>query len=186
MTATPQTKELDRPKAVTLIGRIWIVVAVVLAIKALVNLITWSVLRSASPRLLRAAEQASSGAWLVGPILRYAVVLFLLQAAIWGTVGFCAFSLLRMRPWARVAVQAVCWLNLAYVAGFLVFWVGIWTSAARLAAQDPSLTASKRTLLLAAGVGVCVLLGAALGVMLGFLRSSRVRDAFGHHKSTAR
>jgi hypothetical protein len=183
MTATPHVEGPQRPKAVTVIGRIWIVVAVVLTMKALVNLLTWSVLRSASPGLLRAAEQASSSAWLVGPILRYAVVLFALQAAIWGTVGFCAFSLLRMRPWARVAVQAVCWLNLAYVAGFLVFWVGIWTNAARLAAEDPSLTASKRTLVLAAGVGIGVLLGTALAVMLGYLRSSRVRAAFALHKS---
>lgn len=119
-------------------------------------------------------------------MLRHAEVLFVVQALAWTAVAICAFFFLRMRSWARVAVQAVCWFNLAYVGGFLAFWIGLWTNPAHLAALDPSLTGSKRSLLLAAGVGVCVLLGAALGVMLGFLRSSLVRAAFDRAKSASR
>ena len=186
MTEAPQAGEPERPRAVTVIGRIWLVVAVLLTMKALVNLITWSVLDSTSPALLRAAEQASPRDWFFGPLLRHAAILFVVQALAWSTVGLCAVFLLRMRGWARVAIQAVCWFNLAYLAGFLAFWVTLWTNAGHLAALDPSLTGSRRGPLLAAGVGACVLLGAALGVMVGFLRSSRVRAAFDRARSAGR
>ena len=170
-----QTEEPERPRAVTIIGWVWIVLAVMLLLKALTNLIAWSILHSASPGLLKETEGQVGQMRFLVPVIRHAGVLFACQALFWAAIGLSAWNLLRLRGWARVAIQAACWLGLAYAAGFLCFWVGIWP---RLAAADPSLTASRRALALYAGAGACLLAGASLGVMLAFLRSPNVRAAF--------
>ena len=170
-----QAEEPDRPKAVTIIGWVWIVLAVIFLLKALTNLIAWAILHSASPGLLRQAEGQLAQTPFLVPVARHAGALFAGQALLWAVVGVCAWNLLRLRRWARVATQAVCWLNLVYVATFLVFWAKLWP---KMAAEDPSITESHRSLALFGGIGACILLGAALGVMLRFLRSTGVRTAF--------
>jgi hypothetical protein len=59
----------------------------------------------------------------------------------------------------------------------MVFWIELWQKAGP-ATTDPSMTEAKRSLALYAGVVVWILLGSLFGVMLGFLRSTRVRETF--------
>ena len=162
---------------VTVIGWVWIVLAGVLVMKALVNLLTLSILRSTAPTLLQALGDQLAHVPFVQTILRHAGAVMVTQAVFWAFVGFCAFHFLRLRPWARAAIQTVCCLGLVYAACLLVLWVELWQKAG-LATRDPSLTEAKRSVALFAGVVVWILLGSLFGIMLGFLRSSRVREAF--------
>jgi hypothetical protein len=172
-----QAEEPERPKAVTVIGWVWAVLGGVLALKALLNLVTWSILHSTAPALLKAFGEQFAHVPLVQMILQHAGAVLASQASFWALVSFCAWNFLRLRPWARLAIQAVCCLGLVYAAGLLVFWVQLWRKTG-LAMRDPSLTESHRSLALFAGIAACILLGSLFGLMLGFLQSSPLRKAF--------
>ncbi len=161
----------------TVIGWVWIVLGGILVLKALMNLLTWSVLHSAAPALLQAFGERFANVPLVQTMLAHAGVMFLAQATFWTLVIVSAWNLLRLRPWARIAIQTVCGLGICYAAGFLIFWLGLWSHAG-LTTMDPSLTESMRSLALFAGAGAILLLGSFFAVMLGYLRSARLRDAF--------
>lgn len=172
-----QTEEPERPRAVTVIGWVWIVLGGILLLKALLNLLTWSVLHSAAPALLQTFGERFANVPLVQTMLAHASVMFLAQATFWTLVIVSAWNLLRLRPWARIAIQTFCGLGICYAAGFLLFWLALWRHAG-LATRDPSLTESMRSLALFTGIGAILLLGSLFGVMLGFLQTSRLRQAF--------
>jgi hypothetical protein len=172
-----EAEEPERPRAVTVIGWVWIVLSGILLLKALLNLLTWSVLHSTAPALLQTFGERYANMPFVQAILAHADVMLLTQATFWTLVLISGWNLLRLRPWARVAIQAVCCLGIVYAAGLLIFWFAIWRKAG-LATRDPSLTESMRSLALFTGIGACILLGSLFGVMLVFLQSSSLRGAF--------
>ena len=52
----------------------------------------------------------------------------LAQAILWMGVAFIAIGLLRLRPWARVAMQVVGVAMLLYFAGILIAWGFAWNA----------------------------------------------------------
>jgi hypothetical protein len=100
------------------------------------------------------------------------------QALWWAAVGFSAFLLLRLRPWARAAIQGVCWVLLAYAAVFGVFWAKLWiTMPAQSAAAAPG-AYQYRTIALAGGLAACAAVATGLVAMIVSLRGAAVRLAF--------
>jgi len=175
-------QEAERPKSVTVIGRIWLVLAVLFLLRSLVNLAFWKLLEMGAPGLLRATAEQSPYAWFLHPLFQHVTALISAQAIGSAAVAFSAYELLRLRPWARVAVQVVCWFALAWVVSFMGFWAWLWPrAAAAKAAADPSFSAhSSGNIGLIVGVVVCLAFEAGLAVMIALLRSSKVRAAFAH------
>jgi len=169
----------ERPRAVTVIGRLWLVVAVLLLGKALVNLAVWTVLKPDAPNLIRDALSNAPKLSFLRPLLSHITAVITMQALWWIFVGIAAFALLRLRPWARVAIQGVCWLLLVYSVAVEIFWSAVWPT---LPAGSPGalpLGASYRTVALVAGVTVGAAAVAGLIWMIVLLRGPRVRAAFG-------
>jgi hypothetical protein len=171
-----QVEEPERPVAVTVIGRVWLVLAGIVVLKDLLNMVTLSVLRATAPVLLQTFGEHFANMPLAQFVVQHAVAVLVAQVSFWTFVGVSAWNLLHLRSWARVAMQAVGCVGLVYVTGFLLFWLALWHSA--VVTSDASLTEAKRSFAIAAGVVVWLLLSSLFGVMLGFLRSSRVRQAF--------
>jgi len=93
--------------------------------------------------------------------------------AAWASIG-----LLRLRPWARGAVEAISWIALAYMALASAWLARDWDAIARrlellspLPLQLPPMGAG------AAAVNVA-LHGAPLGLAIHFLRKPEIRAAF--------
>lgn len=93
-------------------------------------------------------------------------------------VAWSSIGLLRLRPWARGAVETISWLSLAYVALASVWLARDWDAIARrlellspLPLRLPPLGAG------AAAVNVA-LHGAPLGLAIYFLRKPEIRAAF--------
>jgi hypothetical protein len=173
-------EEMKRPRSVTLIGRVWLVLAVLYMLRTLVNLIFWKLLQMGAPVLLRSIAEQSPYAWLLRPLFQHLTALMSTQVIASALVAFSAYQLLRLRAWARVVIQAVCWFALAWVLLFTAFWAWFWPRvAAAQASADPPLSAhSYGRIGLTAGVVICLAVGAGLAVMIALLRGSRVREAF--------
>ena len=130
-------QQSERPRAVTVIGRIWLVLAVLLVLRATGNLIVWAVLRPA--------------------------------------VAFCAWGLLRLRSWARPAVQTISGLALGYFVCFGLLWTWAWM---RAPAESAARAHANPGLLLAAGLTLSLILAAGFATMIASLQSRRVRETF--------
>jgi hypothetical protein len=142
---TPEEEEDERPRAVTVIGRLWLVVAVLLLGKALVNLSVWTVLKPDAPSFIRDALAQTPRFRLVQPLFAHLTAVMMLQALWWIFVGIAAFALLRLRPWARVAIQGVCWFLLVYSVAFEIFWAAVFPALAAGSAGATPLGASYHT-----------------------------------------
>lgn len=172
----PAEKEPLRPKAVTVIGWLWLVLAVLFLFRAIVNMVVWKILKPDMPSVLR-----TFGGEPV-PLQRFLPVLFehltalqTTEAILSAAVIVLAIQLLRLRPWARAGVQVLCWLGIAYLAAFSAFWVWLW---GKIAASAPAPATSFERFGLPAGLAVCLAAAAGLAVMIASLRSQHVRDAF--------
>jgi hypothetical protein len=170
LTYPARPKELERPKAVTVIGWIWLVLAAISFFKTIVNFIFWVALKPAIPSLVAMAAREDPMARYLNPLLEHYSLVLAVQALLAAAVGISAYFLLRLRPWARVAIQTVCWLGLVYLACFAVFWLFIMSRAAAAHPRGPVPTS--------VGIAVCLALAAGLAVMIGSLRSRRLRAAF--------
>ena len=167
-----------RPRAVTVIGWLWVIVALFSIAKALVNLVVWKVLEPAAPSLFGDVAARAPQIPFLRPLLAHLTLVVSAQALWWTAVGVAAFGLLRLRPWARVTIQGVCWALLAYVAAFAAFWATVWPRLPARGAFSASSATSFRAGEFVGGFVALVIVGAALITMIVLLRSSRVREAF--------
>ncbi len=170
LTYPARPAELQRPKAVTVIGWIWLVLGALSLFKTIVNSIFWVALQPAIPSLVALAARENPMTRYLNPLLEHYGLVLTIQALLAAGVGISAYFLLRLRPWARAAIETTCWLGLVYVACFAAFWLFIMSRAraVRPRGQVPP----------SAGIFVCVALAVGLSVMIGMLRSRQMRAAF--------
>ncbi|HYT31260.1 MAG TPA: hypothetical protein VEO37_01595 [Thermoanaerobaculia bacterium] len=171
-------EEPERPRAVTVIGWIWIVVGGLYFLRSIVDLVMWRALQPAAPALLRELESRDPELRFVRPMFEHLTAIKIAQLIAGVAVVFLAYELLRLRPRARVGIQIVCWIVLCYVFAFAALWIRIWTRALALAPDDPRFAGPHGRLTLALGLGLSAALATGLIVMIVLLRSSQMRHAF--------
>jgi hypothetical protein len=176
----------ERPRAVTIIGRLWLVLAVLLFCKAVVNLAIWKVLQPDAPSLIGDALANAPKLSFLRPILSHITAVIAVQALWWIFVGAAALGLLRLRPWARLAMQGVCGFLLLYFLGFEMFWALVWPNLPSGSARGVALGVSSRLVALVAGLTVCAAASAGLIWIIVLLRRPRVRAAFAVEPANAR
>jgi hypothetical protein len=167
----------ERPRAVTIIGRLSLVVAVFGLCKNLVNLAIWKTLEPDAPSLFRNALAETPR--FLHLLLAHAGALMTVQALWWAFVVIAAIGLLRLRPWARVAFQGICWAVLAYATLFGIFWTAVWPTLPARGASAPAAPAeSYRVIGLVFGLTTSAAVAAGLITMIALLRRPKVREAF--------
>ena len=171
-----EPEEPTRPRAVTVIGRIWLVAAIVIFLLAVVDFIIWAVLRPALPTLIEFASRRDPRLKFLAPFVGYYAAAKAIEAVFAAAAGVSAYHFLRLRSWARAALEAASWIYLLYLCGFAYFSYRIW----RRATFDPSFAADARYSpeRFARAAGVEVLFVAGLVTMIVFLRSRKLRSAF--------
>lgn len=167
----------ERPRSISVIGWITLVVSALLAAKALIDIVVWKAMGPAVPNLLNEARDPSLNLPYVRTVLAHLTEIKLVQAAAWVGVAFIAVGLLRLRPWARVALQVVGACILLYFAGILAIWARAWQSAG-LDPTVPRLSETSRLTLLAGGMAIGVVLAAFVVSMIVILRRPGIRQAF--------
>jgi hypothetical protein len=178
-------EESERPKAVTVIGWIWLVAAGLYFLRSVVDLVMWRALQPAAPALFREVERRDPEMRLLRPMFEHLTAIKIGQLVAGATVVLLASQFLRLRPRARVAIQVVCWIVLCYVLAFAALWVRIWTRALELAPDDPRFAGSHGRIALVAGLAMSGALSVGLVLMIRSLRSARMRAAFGSSREAS-
>ena len=173
----------QRPRAVTVLGWVFLVVSVLYFLRSALNLMIFEVVQAAAPELILRLSVVSRP-WVPEWMFRHSGAIYLCQAAVSAAVAVCAWGFLALKPWARRSLQIVCWLLLALDAGLAFFWVRLWTGFGERAAAFPS-TSSRHGQMLYAGLFIFAGWAALVSLALFFMRSRAVRLAFAAPSSAA-
>jgi hypothetical protein len=159
-----------RPRAVTIVGWVWLVLAALRCLDGLVALFVWKIggLERGIPFVPTVVDMET--------IRRHAVPSLVVQILLAAAIAWAAFELLRLKAWARTAIIAASVLGILGM-GALGVYVYVTTireaSAAGVSAEQVRM----------AGIGaaaVLTLLGAAFfGTTIFLLSGKAVRRAFG-------
>ncbi|MEP6769958.1 MAG: hypothetical protein ABJC61_14895 [Acidobacteriota bacterium] len=168
----------ERPRAVTVIGWTAFVIAALFVARALIDLVIWRVMRPAIPALLESSFGREPAPPYLRPLLEHLTELKIAQAIFWSFVGAGAIGLLRLRAWARVAMQAACGLLACYCAVFAFVWIRAWSGVPAEARHSGELSDAHRAILLSGALGLCLLFAGGLATVVFLLRGERVKAAF--------
>jgi len=141
----PEPREPARPRVVTVIGRTWLVAATLLFLTALVDVIVWIVLKPAMPTILGYAAQKAPGMRFLAPYFEHYTLVKTIEVFFGAAAAVSAFYFLRMRAWARAALEAASWFYLVYLVAFFCFSYTIVRQAARDPATVAAHTSAQRT-----------------------------------------
>ena len=157
----------ERPRSVTIIGWIFLVLSLLRVLSDSLSWIVWK-LGDAGTVVTFFMPPGTRGLAANEMVLRQLPSIVAVQGAMAACVAFVSFNFLRLRPWARPALEIVCWFAVAVItaiAAALVF------ERERLASGPES---SGLSIAIAAVLGLDLLFGAVISTV----RSRRVRDAF--------
>ncbi len=150
-----------RPTCVTVIGWAWIIIGGLMCLSAGMALFSTIMITT-----MMQEEQDAPLIFYIFPLLA------IVQIGI-GSLGVVAgIQFLKLKAWARSALEVLTWLFLLFVLGFMVFWLIIWVSITSAHGAD-----SLGIMGAVMGVVMTGIYGIPLGIMLKYLRGSKVRNA---------
>lgn len=165
-----------RPRVVTLVGWVWLVLGAVRSVESLVGLLIWKIGGIERMPSLRFRMEGMRVRILGLEILmQHAVAIMLAQIVVGVAVAWAAFQLLKMKPWARKAIQAAAAFGILLSLAIAVYVYSATASMAGLEGVDAD---EVRTAGMAAA-GLVALLGSTFfGLTIWLLGQPAVRRAF--------
>jgi hypothetical protein len=172
MSAQPQ-KEV--PTGIKVIAWTWIITAALLGASAVLGLMMQSVMDQVT-----ANSDVPPGVAALAAPGEYTAVATVLQLVLAALALWSGIALLRLRAWARLAVEILCWLALAWTIGFGIFFIYVWNTIAGEMAQEAGIPMDQN-ILQGAGLGAGIVLTLVFAVpfllMIRYLRGARARAA---------
>ena len=167
----------ERPRAVTIVGWIWLVAATLRFLNGLLGLLVWKVggLDRGLPFLALRSGDLKIPVLGLDTMMRHAAEILVLQILVAAALGYAAFELLRQRRWARKVVDAASWIGIAVMAGVGAY---VYASTVQVALESPETASEIRLAGIAAGVFVALLGALFFGGTIFLLRRPDVRRAF--------
>jgi len=163
-TAAAEPSE-ERPRSVTIIGWTFLLLALMRILVDALSCIVWRV-GNAEPVVAFFVPRGARGADVEA--LRHLPAVLAFQGAVAAGVAFIAFQFLRLRAWARPALEVVCGIAIAALAAIAVALSLEWR---RLAAGPESNA-------VAAVIAGLLAVAVVLGRVVWILRRPHVRRAF--------
>ena len=164
-----------RPRVVTVLGRIWLIGGIVYLAIDILDLIVWVALGPAMPTILGYAQEKEPALRFLRPYFDHYGAIKSGEAIFAAAVVLFAFEFLKLRGWARAALETAAWVYLLYVLAFLCVSFVLLRHAPFTRAAASSPYAAGR---LAGGLGMGLFLAAGLIWMISVLRGKKVRAAF--------
>jgi hypothetical protein len=166
-----------RPLPVSVIGWIWLAASALRILECIVGYAIWragGLERGLPPLLLSRVRDAPEA---VDRMVRHLGPVILGQAAVAAAVGWSAWKLLQLRPWARVAMEAAGWAFLLFTVLLLATLGAAFAGLIHESGWRPEDFGSPaRRVGVACGLGIPAL--AAFGATIYFLRRADIRRAF--------
>jgi hypothetical protein len=166
----------ERPRAVTVIGWIWLILALLRAANGVLGLLVWRVggLEKGIPFLPPRAA-APFRAFGLETVYRHGGAIFGLQILIASAVAFLAVSLLLLKPWARRAMVGLACIG---ILATLVIAAGVVAVTLEIAREAAAEAAQARLAGTGAAVAIVFVGSLAFGATIFVLRRPEVRRAF--------
>jgi hypothetical protein len=157
----------SRPRSVTIVGGAFLALS---SLRFLLDCLGWIVWKLGdAERVVRFfLPTASRGVVPLDWILRHFAVVVACQGAVAALVAVISYNFLRLRPWARPALESLCWIALAVTLAIACAF-GLAVTRLPAGPEARGLSASVASL-----CAVAALFGAATWT----IRQPRVRQAF--------
>jgi hypothetical protein len=173
-----------RPTGITVTAWLWIVGGGFMALGGLMGGLAYSTLREMGlpPAVL---PDMPAGYAVMNAVFQHFGLLLVIQTAVAALAIGSGIAFLKLKAWARTAIEGLSWFTLVYSAGFGVFWVYLWLSMTGRIPQgevpvDPALLQIVGAVI---GVVITAALVVPLWIMIRYLRSEEVRAAVGRPRS---
>lgn len=164
-----------RPRIVTVVGRTWLILGIFYFAVAIVDLIAWVALGPAMPTILSYAQEKEPALRFLRPYFEHYGAIKSIEAIFAAAVTFSAYKFLKLRAWARGALEAASWIYLVYVLAFIYvsYTFRLHGPVTRAGASNPYTMGR-----MVGGFGLGILLIGALIWMIVLLRGRKIRAAF--------
>ena len=169
-----------RPTSVTVIAWIYIVGASLTMLSSLVALVVFNAMKQMGgvPTM---PPEVPAAFKLLGVVFQHYDLLVLLQLAFAVFVLVAGIGFLKLRAWARTALEAVSWLSLVYLLGFGILWIAMWVGVTSRIPQGEGTPVSSAALFTTFGIVMATVILGVFAippiVIIKFLRGSTSRQA---------
>ncbi len=160
----------ERPRAVTIVGWVWLLAAASRILDGFLALLVWKVggLEREIPFVPSVVDMAA--------IRRFAVPSLVVQILLAAAIAWAAFELLRLKSWARTAIVAASVLG---ILGMAALGAYVYSSTVRAASAAGVAADQVRAAAIGAGAVITLVGAAFFGTTIFLLSGSSVRRAFG-------
>ena len=169
-----------RPTAITVIGWIYIAVAVLMIFSGGMGFVAFSFMQDIKGERPPTPEDTPFPFGVMDVVFQHFDLLALAQVALAAFIIIASIQFLRLRRWARTALEVIAWLGLVYIVGFGIFWVTSWISiTSGIPATEGASGPPPLFNVFGAVMGSMVMLFWAipLVVIIAFLRGKTIREA---------
>jgi len=170
MNASMSTDQSARPTGITVTGWVWVVIGAFMLFSALMGGLGYLMMRQPG---MQGADLLREFA-LMNLVFQNFGVLVAVQCVIAVAALWAGIDLLRLKAWARSAVEVLSWLGLLWTVGFGVYWIYMWTS---MTGQAPAEADAFQLMGAVMGTVVTLVFAVPLAIMIRYLRSNEVRQA---------
>lgn len=159
-----------RPTGITITGWLWVVIGAFMLFSALMGGLGYSMMRQPG---IHGADLPREFA-LMDFVFQNFGVLVAVQSVIAVIALWAGIDLLRLKAWARSAVEVLSWLGLVWTVGFGIYWVYMWVSMTGQASAGPD---ASQWMGAAMGAVVTLVFAIPLVIMIRYLRGNEARQA---------
>jgi hypothetical protein len=169
-----------RPTAITVIGWIFIAVAVLMIFSGGMGFVAFTFMQHMKGERPPIPEGAPFQFGVMDVVFQHFGIIALAQVALAAFIIIASIQFLRLRRWARTALEVIAWLGLVYIVGFGIFWVTSWisiTSGIPVTEGAPGPPPLFGLFGAVMGSMVALVWAVPLVVIIAFLRGKMIREA---------
>lgn len=169
-----------RPTSITVIGWIFIAGAILMILSGGLGFMAFSFMKQISEEMPPISEELPNQFRIMRIIFQNFGIIALLQVAFAIFVMIASIQFLKLRRWARNALEIIAWLGLVYVVGFGIFWVVSWINitshfpVSEIPSEPPPMFNIIGAIM---GCVVTAAWTAPLIIIIIFLRGKTIKDA---------
>jgi hypothetical protein len=169
-----------RPTSVTVIAWIFIAGAILMILSGGMGFAAFTFMKQTAGGLPPVPEDIPGQLGIMKFIFQYFELIAIVQVAFAIFVMIASIQFLRLRRWARTALEVITWLGLVYAVGFGIFWVVSWIGiTSNIPITEGTVGPSPKFNMVGAVMGSVITLcwAVPLVVIIIFLRGKTIRRA---------
>ena len=169
-----------RPTSITVIAWIFIAGAILMILSGGLGFAAFSFMQQVGEEMPPIPEEAPFQFGVMKVIFQHFGLIAMGQVAVAIVIIIASIQFLRLRRWARTALEVITWLGLVYIVGFGIFWVASWldmTSSIPMTEGTPGPPPMFDIFGAIMGSVIALVWAVPLVVIIIFLRGKTIKEA---------